>query len=405
MKKLAIIGCAGIPSNYGGFETLAENLVDQLSDKYEITVFCSSKNYKREDRLKHYKNARLKYIRLNANGVQSILYDYISILRALFFADTLLILGVSGCSILPLVRLFTRKKIIVNIDGLEWHRDKWSKFARAFLRFSERMAIKYSDADVADNEAIKRYTELYYNASSKVIEYGGDHAKKCAKSRELMATYPIIQQAYCFKVARIEPENNIEMILRTFSKSEHRLVLVGNWANSEYGRSLKLKFACYTNLLLLDPIYDKNDLGSIRSNASIYIHGHEAGGTNPSLVEAMFLGLPVFAFEIAFNRETTENKASYFSSEKQLSELLKTITAKGLAKNGAAMQKIADRRYRWSIIADKYDMLFQTVACGIKQQQPKVKFSYESRMKIKTLGFYQLIDQQCYFDLIQESYD
>lgn len=405
MKKLAIIGCAGIPSNYGGFETLAENLVDQLSHKYEITVFCSGKNYKRKDRLKHYKNARLKYIPLSANGVQSIPYDYISILRALFFADTLLILGVSGCSILPFVRLFTRKKIIVNIDGLEWHRNKWNGFASSFLRFSERMAIKYSHADVADNEAIKRYTELYYNASSRVIEYGGDHAKKCTRSRELMATYPIIQQTYCFKVSRIEPENNIEMILRTFSKTEHRLVLVGNWANSEYGKSLKLRFSSYTNLLLLDPIYDKNDLGSLRSNASVYIHGHEAGGTNPSLVEAMFLGLPVFAFDIAFNRETTENKACYFSSEEQLSELLNAVTAKGLAENGEEMLKIADRRYRWSIIANKYDNLFQTVASGIKKQQPKVKFSDECKIKIKTLGFYQLIDQQCYFDLIRESYD
>ena len=385
MKKLAIIGCAGIPSNYGGFETLAENLVDQLSGKYEITVFCSSKNYKRKDRLKHYKNARLKYIQLSANGVQSILYDYISIL--------------------PFVRLFTRKKIIVNIDGLGWHHNKWNGFARVFLRFSERMAVKYSHADVADNKAIKRYTKLYYNASSKVIEYGGNHAKKCVRSRELMTTYPIIQQAYCFKMARIEPENNIEMILRTFSKTEHRLVLVGNWANSEYGKSLKLKFSCYTNLLLLDPIYDENDLGSIRSNASIYIHGHEAGGTTPSLVEAMFLGLPIFAFDIAFNRETTGNKACYFSSEKQLSELLKVVTARGLAKNGAEMLKIANRRYRWSIIAKKYDELFQTVASGIKKQQPKVKFSDESRIKIKTLGFYQLIDQQCYFDLIQEPYD
>ena len=122
-KKLAIVGTVGIPSKYGGFETLTEYITKDLSEKYDITVFCSSKSY--EEKIKKYNNCHLKYINLNANGVQSIPYDILSLLKALRFADTILILGVSGCISLPFLKLFFKKtKIVTNIDGLEWKRDK-----------------------------------------------------------------------------------------------------------------------------------------------------------------------------------------------------------------------------------------------------------------------------------------
>ena len=134
-KKIAIIGTVGLPSNYGGFETLTEYLTKDLGDRFDITVFCSSTSYK--TKLKTHNNAKLKYLPLNANGIQSILYDIISIFYALLFADTLLILGVSGCVVLPLVKLISTKKIIVNIDGIEWRRAKWGRFSKSFLKYSE----------------------------------------------------------------------------------------------------------------------------------------------------------------------------------------------------------------------------------------------------------------------------
>ncbi len=118
--KLAIIGSVGLPAAYGGFETLTEHLVNNLNTDYDITVYCSGKKYKKDQRQKYYKNARLKYIPLEANGVHSILYDTISIIHSLFYADVLLILGVPGAWILPFVKFFTKKKIIISIDGIEW---------------------------------------------------------------------------------------------------------------------------------------------------------------------------------------------------------------------------------------------------------------------------------------------
>ena len=133
MKKISIIGTVGIPAKYGGFETLTEYLTKNLHKDYDMTVYCSSKSY--EEKIDTHNGAKLKYINLNANGVQSIPYDIISIFSSLKFADTLLILGVSGCIILPFIRLFSKKRIIVNIDGLEWKREKWGKGAKWFLKF------------------------------------------------------------------------------------------------------------------------------------------------------------------------------------------------------------------------------------------------------------------------------
>ncbi|MDE3251012.1 MAG: DUF1972 domain-containing protein, partial [Bacteroidota bacterium] len=124
-KRIAIIGTVGVPAKYGGFETLAEHLVRQMGEEFDITVYCTKKKYRAEERQKTYLGAKLVYLPMDANGIWSIIYDCISIFHALFSADVLLVLGVSGGFMLPFVRRFTTKKLIVSIDGIEWKRDKW----------------------------------------------------------------------------------------------------------------------------------------------------------------------------------------------------------------------------------------------------------------------------------------
>ncbi|PPK87830.1 glycosyltransferase involved in cell wall biosynthesis [Neolewinella xylanilytica] len=359
-KKLAIIGTVGLPAKYGGFETLASHLVEQLDRQYDMTVYCSGKQYAPTNRPTHYRGARLHYLPLEANGVQSIPYDSWSILHALLYADVLLILGVAGAWMLPFVRLFTNKRIIVSIDGIEWKRDKWSWPARMYLYWAEKIAVKYSHCDISDNESIQDYTALRYGSLSNVIEYGADHTMTVRPAPADVERYPFLAKPYAFKVCRIEPENNLEMILRAFSGSAPLpLVVVGNWAKSPFGQELKARFADRANLLLLDPIYDQREIDLLRGNATLYVHGHSAGGTNPSLVEAMYLGLPILAFGVSYNRTTTEGKAQYFDTEAELNEWLLRSTAEDWPAIGRAMKEIADRRYRWSVIAGKYHALVQ----------------------------------------------
>lgn len=359
-KKIAIIGTVGLPAGYGGFETLAEHLVKNLGDKYDLTVYCTKKKYPKEKRSSMYGKAKLVYLGLDANGIQSIPYDTISIIHSLFYADVLLILGVAGAWILPFVRLFTNKRIIICIDGIEWKRNKWSLPARWYLWWAEKIAVKYSHIDISDNESIQDYTAVRYGSLSRIIEYGANHTLQVSPSPEDAEKYPFLKMPYAMKVCRIEPENNVHEVLEAFSQlPKHKLVIIGNWKNSSYGKILREKYRTFRNLILLDPIYDQRTLDVIRGNALLYVHGHSAGGTNPSLVEAMYLGLPVFAFGGSYNRTTTEQKARYFQNAADLKILVEETSISEIKEIGAAMKEIANRRYTWEVIAAKYQFLIE----------------------------------------------
>lgn len=359
--KVAIIGTVGLPAKYGGFETLTAHLVEELSDMYNFTVYCSSKKYSKEEQMENWNGAKLKYLPLDANGVQSIPYDTLSIFHALFTSDVLLVLGVAGAWILPFVKLFTNKKIIISIDGIEWKRDKWPLAAKLYLWWAEKLAVRFSHIDISDNESIQDYTSVRYKTISRVIEYGADHTKvNLNPTQENLEKYPFLADEYAVKVCRIEPENHVHTILKVFSElPDKKLVLVGNWNNSQYGKDLKEQYSKFENINLLDPIYNQKTIDLIRGNASLYIHGHSAGGTNPSLVEAMFLGLPIISNGVSYNRTTTEHKAFYFSNEFELKNVIKNLTKENLQNCAFQMKKIAERRYTWKKIAKKYSNLIE----------------------------------------------
>ncbi|MEM7040473.1 MAG: glycosyltransferase, partial [Bacteroidota bacterium] len=167
--------------------------------------------------------------------------------------------------------------------------------------------------------------------------------------------FPFMRHAYVFSVCRIEPENNIHMLLEAFSGlPDRQLVIVGNWNASKYGRDLREQFGTCHNIRLLDPIYEPERLNLLRSNCFAYVHGHSAGGTNPSLVEAMYLGLPVLAYDVSFNRATTDNQAFFFQNAAELATLLKDLRLNDYHTCAKAMGRIADERYTWRRVAEMY---------------------------------------------------
>lgn len=351
--NLAIVGSVGIPANYGGFETLVEQLVGSVGEKFKPHVYCSGKRYK--DRRDEYCGAKLHYVEIDANGMSSFFYDIRSMVHASRYADIILVLGVSGCIFLPILRLFTRARIVVNVDGIEWKRDKWNRVAKWFLEYSEGVGARFSDAVIADNLEIKRYLDNRYGVEAACIAYGGDHTTGCDFDARDAAIYQFLGSQYAVKVCRVEPENNVHMILEAFASSANfPLVIIGNWAASGYGRNLRSKYSNFGHLHLLDPIYDPLPLNKIRCNASVYVHGHSAGGTNPSLVEAMWLGLPVFAFDVGYNRETTGDQAYYFDSTESLESLINECGLAQREKLASTMRRIARERYKWEAISAEY---------------------------------------------------
>lgn len=355
--KVAIIGTVGVPANYGGFETLVEQLVrHNQNEDLQYAVYCSKRSY--DDERWVYHGAKTEYVGFNANGMQSIPYDILSLIKASRKSDVILVLGVSGCSFLPVYRLFSKKKLVINIDGLEHRRDKWNKWVRRFLKYSEKQAVKYGDVIVTDNKGITDYVMDEYGKPSELIAYGGDHVLMDVSEEEqdnTLKEYGLTKEGYSLGICRVEPENNVHTILEAYEKQpDKKLVFIGNWQKSEYGRNLLDKYKNSPNIKLMSAVYNLLKLYALRNNCRIYLHGHSAGGTNPSLVEAMFFAKPIIAFDCIYNRESTENKALYFNSASDLSSKLDNIPE----SIGQNMLDIARRRYTWSTIARQYESLY-----------------------------------------------
>lgn len=350
--KLAIVGIRGLPNTYGGFETLTEYLVKYLSDEIEITVFCSSIDMK--STMTIYYGAQLRYIPITSHGPLGILYDNLALYKSIKKFDKILLLGFGGGLLIPFLGR-NKKKVIVNIGGLDWKRDKWSSLGKIIIKYFEKLLLKNAGTLISDNLLIKQYILETYSKESQLIAYGGDQSIPLKVTHKLEAEYPFLSQPYALAVARIQVDNQIILMLDTFKKyKKKKFILIGNFNDSDFGKKVWKEYHQIKNLVLLEAIYDRNVLDVIRSNCTFYVHAHSAGGTNPALVEAMHLGLPIFAFANGYNENTTANKALYFKNDAQLFSLIENEESLDLLTIGNALKNIAKSNYCWRDIAEKY---------------------------------------------------
>ena len=358
MRTIAIIGTNGLPAKYGGFETLCNYLVDNFDkNTHNIIVYCSKTP--KENRLKSYNGAKLIYFPFRANGWQSMLYDFTTIIHAFFKANDLIILGFSGAFAFP-VNKFFKRNIIFNIGGIEWKKVRGSKITSKFevilKKYMEKLCVKNSNTVIIDNLAFRDYIIDQYSKEPVLAEYGGDHVKKVDLTEKLHTKYPFLKSNYSVSVSRAQEDMNIHILIEAFKKvPEKKIVIISNWHISEYGKDLYERYYDkYDNIILLKAIYKPNELDAIRSNAQLYIHSHSLCGTAPSLVEAMCMELPIISFDVPTNRETTENKSMYFNSSSQLIDILKSLNDQTLHKLKNEMTEISERRYTWKKISSIY---------------------------------------------------
>lgn len=356
-KKIAIIGTNGIPANYGGFETLAENLVKNLSEAFDITVYCASGKYKTKP--KNVYGARLIYLPFKANGLQSLLYDFISQIHAWFTADVLLVLGPAAGITLPLNVLF-RKKLVVNHGGLnEWEREKLSWVQKKFVLLNHKLTAMSASVNIADNEILQNSLNSKFKANSIVIKYGGDHVRSVPYTNSYLEKYPYLSSPYVVSVSRAQVDNNLHLLLQAFeSYSKIKLVLVSNFDVSEYGKNLWDQYQNNSNIILQKAIYNPDELNLVRGNAKLYIHSHSRCGTAPSLVEAMWLGLPIISYDVPTNRLTTKDQSIYFNSSDSLLNIIENLNDAKVSELGGKMKTIAENEYSWKRISNQYESLF-----------------------------------------------
>jgi len=355
--KVSLIGTNGIPAKYGGFETLTEYLAKYLNTDYDLYCYCAKKPV--ENRLLSYYNTKLIYLPFKANGWQSMVYDFFSIVDSLFKHNVLVVLGFSGVFAFPFKFIFG-KKVIFNIGGIEWQKVRGSKFSGRLevlvKKGFEWICVNSSDIVIVDNQVLYDYVKEKYNIIPVLAEYGGDHAIKESISMKLLEKYPFLNTPYDVTISRAQEDMNIHLIIDAYKTlSERILVIVSNWDTSDYGKILKNEnHNKFENIVLLDAIYDLKVLNAIRGNCEVYLHTHSLCGTAPSLVEAMSLELPIICFDVPTNRATTEEKSFYFRDIDSLKKILRELDSERTLQLRKDMLEIASRRYTWKRIVSIY---------------------------------------------------
>jgi glycosyltransferase involved in cell wall biosynthesis len=317
--RLAFIGSAGIPNRYGGFESFLEHCAPVIASfGHQVIVTCDSQLY--PEKSKNYRGVDRVFLRIPANGGWSILHDLIAFFWIQFKSTHIVVLGVSGALWFPLFRLLCNlsgKRLIVNIDGVEWRRSKFGPGKRHLLRFLDYLAQKFSHHVIYDSEALEGFLLNGVKSKASCIAYPGDHVQRNSGIDKKIGT--------ALTICRIEPENNLELLIEGVLRSNlESYTIVGNWENSKYSMGLRARYSSERRLILLNPIYDPDAISILREGCSFYIHGHSVGGTNPSLVEMLFYESIIVCYDVLFNRKTAGDCAIYFNSVESLAVVLNT---------------------------------------------------------------------------------
>lgn len=354
--RIGILGTRGIPNRYGGFEQCAEYLAVGLAKKGHNVWVYNSHDHEYQDSEWNGVNIIHCYDPEHKIGTAGqFIYDLNCIrdARKRKF-HVLLQLGYTSNSIW--YRLWPKDcKNVVNMDGLEWKRSKYSKKVQKFLKHAERWAAVNGDVLVADSVGIQEYLKETYNKPSHFIAYGSDVFD--SPYEPLLSKYNLEAGRYNMLMARMEPENNIETIIKghVFSGTSKTLLVVGKTENA-YGQHLVETYKHKEQVNFLGGIYDINIINNLRYFSHLYFHGHSVGGTNPSLLEAMGSNALIAAHNNSFNKGVLGDDAFYFSDAEELVDIIRGVKSKIEYSNflDNNTKKIRDQ-YNWPRIVDEYE--------------------------------------------------
>ncbi|MFK8049354.1 MAG: DUF1972 domain-containing protein [Halioglobus sp.] len=369
--KLAIIGDRGIPARYSGFSTLAEQMATRMTEQYgfEVSVYCRSNYY---DEMPPYYNG-VKCVYLPAPGgksLESIVHSNLAILHASFCSyDVVLVLDPgNGPFVLPL-RL-RGHPVVIHTDGMGWKRQKWSPLQQRYYKWSEKVSAWFSHWLVTDSKAMQDYYIEEYQAKSSFIPYAGEVGNGSDDS--VLEEYGLTKNGYYLCVARIEPDNNIDLIIREYrlAKSKKPLIVVGAARyDTPYGQAIAAEDDEVVRCI--GGVYEKNKLNALFENSYVYLHGHEVGGTNPSLLNAMHMTAAPVAMDVVFHRQVMTDEGLFFTKrEHHLASLIQDLDGDPdtVSRLKSLAKKRSDSLYRWDAVVDAYVNLVQVVKDNYKDK-------------------------------------
>jgi hypothetical protein len=282
--KLAIAGTRGIPNQYGGFEQCAEYLSTILADmNYDVTVYNAHDHNHSENKLGKVNIVHIYNPEKTIGTAGNFIYDYRCMRHAVKNKfDILLMLGYTTASVFYPRFNFNKTILVTNMDGLEWKRDKWNTAVKKLAKWFEQLAAKNSHHLVSDNEEIRNYLSRTYRRDSEFIPYGCTSFRN--PDEKIIHQYGVDVGTYGIIVARMEAENNIDMMLKGFmdSNQQCKMLVVGNTITG-YGKKMKAKYSKDPRIIFTEGIYNLEALNNLRHYSRYYLHGHSVGGTNPAL--------------------------------------------------------------------------------------------------------------------------
>lgn len=388
IKTVYIIGSKGIPAKYGGFETFVEKLTEfQNSKNIQYYVACMRENSAKsgitEDFFEHNGAICFNIDVPNIGPARAISYDIAALNKAIEIAktnrDEAPIFYILACRIGPFISSIKRKikalggTLMVNPDGHEWLRAKWSLPVRKYWKYSERLMVKHADLLICDSKNIEKYIHKDYNRyqpKTTYIAYGTDITKSQLTSldEKVRSWYDkknVRENEYYLVVGRFVPENNYEAMIRGFMRSHSKkdLVLITNVEQNKFYEKLRQEtgFDKDPRVKFVGTVYDQELLKYIREHAFAYLHGHEVGGTNPSLLEALSSTKLNLLLDVGFNREVGEDGVMYWKKDElaQIIDKAEQLDNTAIEKLDYQSSQRINQSFTWEKIVSEYEKVFK----------------------------------------------
>jgi len=365
--NIAIIGSRGYPYVYSGYETFVKELSERLTKKgVQVTVYCHRNLF--DQFPQNVNGIHLVYMRsIEKKTLSQFIHSFQSILHACFRSyDIILVVNSANGPFGIFTKIF-RKKTIINVDGLEWRRPKWKGLGARYFHWASKAATRLYDRVITDSLAMQTIYRNEFGAVSTMIAYGANIGP--GADPKLLGKWQLRSQQYYLIVGRLIPDNNADLIVREFtaSASTRKLVVVGDVPYKDrYADSIRHD-AADPRIVFTGYVTDRDELSALYQHCHTYCHGHEFGGTNPALLQALANGCAVYALDTVFNREMLlDGKYGFFFS-KDAGSLEKLIASMENRKEDLdrmrqkARQRIREN-YDWDKITAQYKQLFENVA-------------------------------------------
>ena len=369
MRTLNIMGTRGVPALHGGFETFAERLSLYLVSRgWDVLVYCQEADGVETDspmREDIWEGVRRIHFSTRKTGpLGTVEFDRKCVSDVLGRPGIDLVLGYNT-AVFNIAQRFARRPVVMNMDGIEWKRQKWSIAAKAWFFLNEIIGSNFASIAVADHPEMAKHIKRRSFAQPVMIPYGADEVLSADVS--LLERFQIEAGKYFISIARIEPENSILEAVLAFSsigRAEKFIVLGRMDNNNPYHRSVRA--AANGNVIFAGPVYDTELVKALRFYALAYVHGHQVGGTNPSLVESLGAGNPVIAHSNRFNRWTAGSGQKYFENVKECGECMSSYANDPDVRARAAhdARKRHRTQFQWEAVLRQYEEILSSLQCN-----------------------------------------